>query len=128
MEKSYELELEEREEVEEEESVPKKVLSWTLRNIKFLLIPGSRIEELTLREEEFEKIKGKRKFIRRFKSVLTVTGIVIVFTLITIAVFGHWLSPYTFEYTIHTQSGSWDRPSPAHPLGQTYLGYDVLSR
>lgn len=121
------IEIEE-EEGKEKEAISKKVVSWVFKNIKFLFLPASRLEELTRREFEYEKEKGKRKFIRRFKSVLTITGIVIVFIIITLAIFGHWIAPFTIEDTLHIAPGAWNPPSPAHPLGQTQLGYDVLSR
>ena len=59
------------------------MIYWVGRNIKFLLIPGSRLEELSLREFEYEKTISKRKFIRRLKSVLTILGIVIIFLVIS---------------------------------------------
>ena len=127
--KTYEMELKlEPEEVKEEESVSKRVISWMFKNYKFLLLPGSRMDELTRRETEFERVRGKRKFIRRFKSVLTITGILIVFTVISLAVFCHWISPYTFEQASGIFPGSWSDPSPMHPLGTTELGRDVLAR
>ncbi|MFX1378153.1 MAG: ABC transporter permease [Promethearchaeota archaeon] len=129
MEKTYEMELAlEPEEVKEEERVSKNVISWVFKNYKFLLLPGSRLEDLTQREIEFERVRGKRKFIRRFKSVLTITGILIVFTVISFAVFCHWISPYTFEHARGIFPGAWNQPSPVHPLGQTELGRDVLAR
>ncbi|MFX1242807.1 MAG: ABC transporter permease [Promethearchaeota archaeon] len=129
MEKPYEMELElVTEGIPEEEKVSANVISWAFKNLKFLFFPGSRLDDLTQREIEFERIRGKRKFIRRFKSILTVTGIVIVFTVVSIAVFCHWLSPYPIEYVTVSHPGAWSFPSPAHPLGQSELGYDVLSR
>jgi peptide/nickel transport system permease protein len=129
MEKAYQMELEVKsEEIREEENISKNVVSWIFKNPKFLLLPGSRLDDLTLREIEFERVRGSRKFIRRFKSVLTITGIVIVFTVITFAVFCHWISPYPLEYVIHSRPGAWNPPSPTHPLGQSELGFDVLSR
>ncbi|MFW9969850.1 MAG: ABC transporter permease [Candidatus Odinarchaeota archaeon] len=129
MEKPYEMELKVvTEEVKEEENISKNVISWVFKNFKFLLLPGSRLDDLTQREMEFERVRGKRKFIRRFKSVLTITGIAIVFVVISLAVFCNWLSPYSFDYVIHTHPGAYGYPSAAHPLGQSKLGYDVLSR
>lgn len=127
MEELYELE-EELEEVKEEEITSKKVISWVFNNTKFLLLPASRLEELSNREFVYERVKGKRKILRRFKSVLTILGIVIVFFIITLAVFGHWIANQPFELALHTQPGAWGSPSSAHPLGQTVLGYDVLAR
>jgi peptide/nickel transport system permease protein len=127
--KTYEMEVVlEQEKVLEEEKASKRVLSWMFKNSKFLLLPGSRLDDLTQREIEFERVRGKRKFIRRFKSVLTITGIVIVFVVVSLAVFCNWISPYPIEYVRHSQPGAFSPPSPAHPLGQSTMGYDVLAR
>ena len=113
---------------EEKENFFKTVLTWIIGHLQFLLIPGSRIDELTLREIEYEKTISQRKFIRRLKSTLTIIGIVIVFIIITMAVFPEWIAPYSFEVANSLPGGSWDPPSPDHPLGQTEFGRDVLSR
>jgi len=127
LEKPYQLELEEIE-VEEEERLSKQVISWAFRNAKFLLVPASRLDDLTKREFEHEKLISKRKFLRRLKSVLTVLGIVIILFIVTLAVFPHWLSPYSFEQATAYLTGSWDPPSPGHPLGKSSYGRDVLAR
>ena len=119
-----EFELEER----KEESVVKRIFKWIGSNLKFLFIPGYRIEELTIREQEYEKTISKRKFIRRLKSVLTIIGIGIVFMILTFAVFAPWISPYTFDESNGVIIGSWDPPSPEHLLGQTNFGRDILAR
>jgi ABC-type dipeptide/oligopeptide/nickel transport system permease subunit len=124
---SYELK-EQQEKVIEKENIPKKVLSWIVNNIKFLFLPGYKIEELAKRESEFERTRSQRKFIKRFKSVLTLIGIVILFSIITLAVFPHWISNYAFEEAKAVLSGSWTAPSPDHPLGKTEMGRDVLAR
>lgn len=127
MEESYEQELK-FEEVKEKSGIVKNTLLWILRNIKFLLIPGSRLEELSQREFDYEKTISKRKFIRRLKSVLTILGIVIIFVIITFAIHGAWIAPYTREVANGILVGSWDPPSPEHLLGQTKFGRDILSR
>ncbi|MBY9020000.1 MAG: ABC transporter permease [Candidatus Lokiarchaeota archaeon] len=119
-----EFELEER----KEKSVVKNIFKWIGLNLKFLFVPGYRIEELTIREQEYEKTISKRKFIRRLKSVLTIIGIGIVFMIITFAIFAPWISPYTFDVANGVLIGSWDPPSPEHLLGQTNFGRDVLAR
>ncbi|KKL85067.1 hypothetical protein LCGC14_1958420, partial [marine sediment metagenome] len=129
MEQKYQEELK-AEELEEKkkESFLRHMLSWIGRNIKFLLIPGSRLEDLSRREFEYEKTISKRKFIRRLKSILTILGIFIVFSIITLAVLGPWIAPYTFEEANGVYEGSWEPPSDAHPLGTTLFGRDVLAR
>ena len=127
MEYQEELKVQEWEE-KKKESFLRHMLSWIGKNIKFLLIPGSRLEELSRREFEYEKTISKRKFIRRLKSVLTILGIIIIFSIITLAVLGPWIAPYTFKEANGVHVGSWDPPSDAHLLGQTEFGRDVLSR
>ena len=127
MEESYDQELK-FEEVKEKSGIIKNTLLWILRNIKFLLIPGSRLEDLSQREFDYEKTISKRKFIRRLKSVLTILGIVIIFVIITFAIHGAWIAPYTREVANGILVGSWDPPTPDNLLGQTKFGRDVLSR
>ncbi|MFW9821401.1 MAG: ABC transporter permease [Candidatus Thorarchaeota archaeon] len=122
------LVLEEEISKEIKDYIPKRVIAWTIKNVKFILTPGSRIEELTVRELEYEKKKSKRSLIRRLKNPLTIIGTCIVFFIATLAVFAPWLSPQSYVETLDIHMGSWNPPSPAHPLGQTWIGGDVLSR
>ena len=108
--------------------ISKRILKWFTQNLKFLFIPASRIDDLTIREAEYEMTKSKRKFIRRLKSVLTITGILLVFFIATLAVFPHWLSAYTFEEVISLYSNDWEAPNALHPLGTSKFGWDVLAR
>ena len=123
-------ELKEELEGEEEESASKSVFNWFFRNIKFLLIPASRLEELTIREREYEKSVSKRKFLKRLKSTLTILGIALVLYVVTLAVFGAWIAPYTFHEAdaVYNAPLFWAEPSPAHPLGNTDMGRDVYAR
>jgi peptide/nickel transport system permease protein len=97
-------------------------------NLKFLIIPGYRIEELTLKEIEYEQEISKRKFLRRLKSVLTLIGIGIIFLITTMAVFPEWIAPYSYEQAIGLPGNSWSPPSANYILGQTEFGRDILSR
>jgi len=125
---SYETKFEEERERDSFKEISKRVLRWFTQNLKFLFIPASRIDDLTIRETEYEMTKSKRKFIRRLKSGLTVTGILLVFFIATLAVFPHWLSSYTFDQAIGLFSNDWEAPSALHPLGTTKFGRDVLAR
>ena len=122
----FEAKLKEKE--KEKENFFKMVLTWIVSHLQFLLIPGSRIEELTLREIEYEKSISQRKFIRRLKSTLTIIGIVIVFVVVTLAIFPEWIAPYSYEIANSLPGGSWDPPSADYLLGQTEFGRDILSR
>jgi len=129
MEKPYVVVEEEKlEEIEEVENIPKKIITWIGKNIKFLIFPGSRIEELSRREFEYERNISKRKLMKRLKNPLTILGFCIIFFIVTLAVFAPWISPQTFEFAMDPHAGSWNPPSPEHPLGQTVMGGDVLSR
>ncbi len=118
----------EKSKAEKKDNILKQIISWIFTNIKFLLIPGSRSEELTLKEIEYEKTRSKRKFIRRLKSTLTFLGIAIIFIIITFAIFAPWISVYSFDVINGVHENSFDPPSPAHPLGLTQLGRDILGR
>ncbi len=127
MEKQQFLVLE-KEEIKEKKNHSRRILSWIFNNIKFILLPGYRIEELEIREFEYEMSISKRKLIRRLKNPLTILGFSIIFFIITLAVFAPWISPQSFEFAMDPHVGSWNPPSPEHPLGQTVMGGDVLSR
>ncbi|MFX1497492.1 MAG: ABC transporter permease [Promethearchaeota archaeon] len=128
-EKSYYELLESELEIRKEKpSGTKNIIKWIFSHIKFLLIPGSSIEELNQREYEYERSISRRKFIRRFKSILSIIGIVIVFGIISLAIFPNWISTFTFEQANGVFPGSWGPPSPNHPLGQANFGRDVLAR
>ncbi len=122
----YQIEIEE-DEIREENSI-KNVIKWFSKNLLFLILPGSRLEDLTIRQMEHERLVSKRKFIRRLKSVLTIFGIILVFSIVTLAVFPHWISMYTFEQVASVFPGSWDPPNLLHPLGRGNMGRDVLAR
>ena len=115
-------------EEKKEEGIFKSIVKWFFSNMKFLLIPGSRLEDLTKREIEYEKKRGKRKFIRRLKPVLTITGMVIIFIIVTFAVFAPWISPYTFAELNGFYFDPYSPASPAHILGTTKFGRDIFGR
>ena len=124
-EQTYQIKIEKE---EKKENIVKNVFKFFIKNLKFLIIPASTLEELTLKETEYEKTVSKRKFIRKLKSPLTLLGIFIVFVLITLAVFPHWLSPYTFAEVNGIFWNPFEAPSSRHLLGTTFLGRDVLAR
>ena len=126
MEQKYLIEVEEEE--VQEESVALTVLKWFVKNLKFIAVPTSTYDELRLKEQEYEKTRSQRKFIRKLKSALTLVGLVIVLGLITIAVFPHWISPYTFEQANGLYINPFATPSLDHIMGTTQLGRDVYSR
>jgi len=128
MEKPYLVLEEELEEVEEKEKITKNIISWIFKNIKFLILPGSRIEELAARQFEYEKNVSKRSLLRRLKNPLTILGFAVIFLIATLAIYAPWLSPQSYADAMLVHSGSWNPPSPEYPLGKTAMGGDVLSR
>ena len=104
------------------------IISWILTNIKFILIPGSRLKNLTLKENKYEKILSKRKLINRFKSPITIVGIILILVIVSIAVFDSWISSYSYEEASFRGLIGILPPSPQHPLGTTHYGQDILSR
>lgn len=120
--------LEEERQINSVKEITFKVLKWTAKNLKFLFVPSSRLEELAVKEFNYERNRSKRKFIRRFKSVLTIVGILLVFFIATLAVFPHWISFYTFDEVLAIYYDAWGAPSPEHIFGRTKFGRDVLAR
>jgi peptide/nickel transport system permease protein len=106
-----------------------KVVSWTFRNLKFAFLPRYRITELISPKVSSGRIKSKRNKINRLKSLLTIVGIILIIFVVTLAIFGPWISPYTYQRAMGGFIGrSWDPPSPAHILGTSRVGKDVFSR
>lgn len=118
----------EKSKANKKDNILKQIFSWFFKNIKFLLMPGSRLEELTFKEIEYEKTISKRKFIRRLKSTLTYLGILIIFIIVSLAVFAPWISPFTYLEVTGVYDYWFEPPSPGHPLGLTEFGRDILGR
>lgn len=119
--------------IKKEDKVAKRVLLWTIKNIKFLILPGSHSEELLKSQKERESFLLQKRGLKRYKSPMFIIGFTIIILISTIAIFQDWLSPYTYLETI-AYTGidqyyqSYFPPSPQHPLGQTFVGYDILGR
>jgi peptide/nickel transport system permease protein len=67
----------------------------------------------------------KDYFLRRLKSPYFIAGIILVFLFILICIVPQIFTSYTYAEVFIAQAGAWNPPSPAHPLGQTHLGFDV---
>ena len=107
----------------------KKVILWVIHNLKFLFIPRSKLDDLDERRRLHELVYPKLNRIHQYKSTLFIIGISTIFLLCTIAVFQHWISPYTYvEATTYVYGERFAPPSPEHPLGQSFLGSDILAR
>ncbi|MBD3195921.1 MAG: ABC transporter permease subunit [Candidatus Lokiarchaeota archaeon] len=121
-------EIKEEDEIKKLGLITKNIIKWVINNLKFIFIPAYKLNALVEKEEKHERTVSKRKFIRRFKSFLTILGIILVFAVVTMAVFPHWLAPYTEADASGVFPGTWANPSPEHPLGTTSFGRDVLTR
>lgn len=64
-------------------------------------------------------------FLRRLKSPYFIAGIILVFLFILICIVPQIFTSYAYAEVFIPQAGAWNPPSPAHPLGQTHLGFDV---
>jgi len=94
----------------------------------FLFVPGKECKEFIIREEKLNQFKSKRSMARKFKSILTLLGIFIVFIVTTWAVFAPWVSPQNFESVTGIHPFAYAEPSPEDPLGRTEFGRSVLGR
>ena len=90
------------------------VISWVFKNLKFILIPGSKLKYLTIKEKKYERNISKRKILTRFRAPITIFGIILIFGIISIAVFQSWISPYTFREATNPFMENFSPPSPQH--------------
>ena len=102
------------------------------RLLKFYLLPGWRDPEFTQMQDKIEKIKSKRRLFRRLLTPLSMIGLAMVLFIAVLAVFSPWLTPYTINQVaqpyLPVGGIPFADPSPAHPLGTTRYGYDLLGR
>ncbi|MFW9877731.1 MAG: hypothetical protein ACFFG0_31980 [Candidatus Thorarchaeota archaeon] len=63
-----------------------------------------------------------------YKYPLVFLGLISVILLSVLALFPELISGYSYAEANGTFSGSWNPPSPGHPMGQTVLGQDVFAR
>jgi len=122
----YQIEVEVEE--QRKDKLPKQVFNWVFNHFRFIFVPGASLEELERKSFEFEKNRSQRRFIRRLKSVLTILGIVIIFIVVTMAVFPQWISPFDFDYLTGIHPSAFGRPNPINILGRTAQGRDVFGR
>jgi peptide/nickel transport system permease protein len=89
------------------------------------LIPNYQPPNFEITRNKYKNKKGNFQWL---KSPLTIIGFIIVFLILTIAVFDSWLAPYSYEETLIIDfENEWLPPSPKHPLGTGYGGQDILS-
>ncbi|MHA1235559.1 MAG: ABC transporter permease, partial [Promethearchaeota archaeon] len=98
--------------------------------IKFYLLPGWRVSEFSEQEYEIERIKSKRRFFRHLLTPLTISGALIILSFVFMGIFVPWLTKYPLQEMVPPSIPGipFLLPSPAHPLGTTRNGFDVLAR
>jgi len=98
--------------------------------IKFYLLPGWRVPEFSEQEYEIERIKSKRRFFRHLLTPLTISGALIILIFVFMGIFVPWLTKYALQDMVPPSIPGipFLLPSPAHPLGTTKNGFDVLAR
>lgn len=76
-----------------------------------------------------EETQLKKYFLDRAKSPFSIAGASIVVFLIIIAIFPQLITPYTLSDITPPSFGGnrYLPPSPEHPLGTAYFGYDLLA-
>ncbi|MHA1931291.1 MAG: hypothetical protein ACW96X_02060, partial [Promethearchaeota archaeon] len=98
------------------------------------LNPTKNIQEVEGEENFVNNLKEeviylKKYLLEKMKSPFSIAGASIVVFLIVIAIFPQLITPYTLSDI--TSPGYWGNnyapPSPEHPLGTAYHGYDLLA-
>ncbi len=99
-----------------------------INSFKFLLLARYRLDQFQGKSVESRHPKKRSKLKRMLKSSFTLFGVIIIFIIISFAIFGHWIAPYSYEQATGWNINDWAPPSPEFPLGTAYAGRDVLSR
>ena len=63
----------------------------------------------------------------RWKSPITIIGLIIVGFIVIVAISPELISSYSFQETIGVYPGAFEPPSSEHPLGQGGFGRDILA-
>lgn len=111
------------------EPFSKQISEITSKYLGFLFVPGLHDSELARRTEMVTRFKSKRKFITKLNNPLTILGFLIVFLVLTWAIFAPLITSTKFQYITDVAPGvPWSAPNYLHPLGLGKFGHDVLSR
>lgn len=113
---------------EEQPDVDPSLISNVINCFKFLFTSRSRIKRLQETNLQYQNRRKKKLINGWLKSTFTFLGVVLIIFIISIAVFSHWIAPYSYEEATGVSLNIWKPPSLAHPLGTGHAGRDVLSR
>jgi len=105
-----------------------KLISKITNGFKFLFIPKPRIERFQASGMQYQDRKKKNKIKGWLKSTFTFIGVLLILIIISIALFGPWIAPYSYEEAMGSSLNFWNPPSLENPLGTGFAGRDVLSR
>jgi len=103
-------------------------ISIVVNSFKILFISKFRIERVQATSIQYQLRKKKSIINGWLKSKFTFLGVLLILAIISIAVFGPWIAPYSYEEATGITLNFWNPPSPTHPLGTGQAGRDVLSR
>ncbi|MHA1254854.1 MAG: ABC transporter permease [Promethearchaeota archaeon] len=106
----------------------KKLSSKIIDSFKFLFFAKYRLYQFQVKNEEKNQRKKRSKLKRMLKSSFTFFGVFVIFIIISLAVFGPWIAPYTYAEATGWNPNDWAPPSPEFLLGTASAGRDVLSR
>lgn len=102
---------------------------FSLEFLKYLFTFNKQPERMEIRDFLLNRYVSKRSFFRRIKTPLTLMGFTLVFTMITWAVHGPWISRFPRAMLIQNfQPDIYHEPTSRYWLGTMNYGYDVFGR
>lgn len=106
----------------------KTVISIIGKSFRFLLFPKSRFEQFQTKDIKKIHRKKRSKTKKMLQSSITLIGVILTLSIISLSIFGSWIAPYSYEEVTSYSLYSWKPPTLEFPLGTGYAGRDVLSR
>ena len=79
-----------------------------IKYLRFLVFPNYRLDELTIKRIDLEKLKSKRKPLRKLNSKLTIIGIILIFFILNLAVFSYWKKAKKYANTVGGYVKTWN--------------------
>ncbi|MHA1887422.1 MAG: ABC transporter permease [Candidatus Helarchaeota archaeon] len=112
------------------EPFKKQVAELGSKYLGFLFVPGKTDLELERRKMLLTRFQSKRKFISKLNNPLTILGFIILFIVLTWAIFAPLITHFDFYAINLVAEGEtgWAPPDDVHILGTAKFGRDVYSR